>query len=134
MVRVWRGFVFQWSAQRARGVRFSMVRLSMVCPTGLEGVHFSVVRPTSEISTARAPCYMCYMCYMGLTRQPAELPHCPGSLLHVLYGYMGLTRQPAELPHCPGSLLYVHHMGLTRQPAELYTIHIASHMYQICIV
>ena len=36
-----------------------------------------------------APCYMCYMCYMGLTRQPAELPHCPGSLLYVLYVLYG---------------------------------------------
>ena len=66
--RVWRGFVFQWSAQRARGDSFfngspnggvgvgffSMVRptrlegfrFSMVRPTRLEGVRFSMVRPT----------------------------------------------------------------------------------------
>ena len=54
-----RGFVFQWSAQRAReGFRFSMVRptglrgrgrfFSMVRPTGLRGRgrFFSMVRPT----------------------------------------------------------------------------------------
>ena len=33
----------------------------------------------------RAPCYMCKMCYMGLTRQAAEPPLSPSSLLYVLY-------------------------------------------------
>ena len=73
-------------------------RFSMVCPTGLEGVSFFSSSPNvSDFDmrrhanplnshTARAPCYMCYM---GLTRQPAELPHCPGSLLYVLYVLYG---------------------------------------------
>ena len=73
----------------------------MVCPTGLEKVSFFSSLPNvSDFDmwrhanplnshTARAPCYMCYMCYMGLTRQPAELPHCPGSLLYVLYVLYG---------------------------------------------
>ena len=55
---------------------------------------------------------------MGLTRQAAEPPLSPGSLLYVLY-VLYLTRQPTEHPLSPGSLLYVLYvLYLTRQPTE----------------
>ena len=38
-----------------------------------------------NIHSPPGPCYMCYMCYMGLTRQAAEPPLSPSSLLYVLY-------------------------------------------------
>ena len=48
--------------------------------------------------------YVLYVLY--LTRQAAEPPLSPGSLLYVLY-VLYLTRQAAEPPLSPGSLLYV---------------------------
>ena len=69
-----------------------------------------------NLHSSRVPCYMCYMCY--LTRQAAEPPLFPGSLLYVLY-VLYLTRQAAEPPLSPGSLLYVLYvLYLTRQAAE----------------
>ena len=59
---------------------------------------------------------MLYVLY--LTRQAAEPPLSPASLLYVLY-VLYLTRQAAEPPLSPASLLYVLYvLYLTRQAAE----------------
>ena len=39
---------------------------------------------TLNLHSPPGPCYMCYMCYMGLTRQAAEPPLSPSSVLYVL--------------------------------------------------
>ena len=112
---------------RLEGFRFSMVR-----PTRLEGFRFSMVRPTGpggfvfQWFAQRAWRgfvfqWFAQRAWRGFVfqwfaqrlrfrhvaaRQPAELLHCPGSLLYVLY-VLYLTRQPAEPPLSPSSLLYV---------------------------
>ena len=49
------------------------------------------------------PCYMCYMCYI-LHAKPLNIHSPPGPCYMC---YMGLTRQAAEPPLSPSSLLYV---------------------------
>ena len=59
-----------------------------------------------------------------LTRQAAEPPLSPASLLYVLY-VLYLTRQAAEPPLSPSSLLYVLYV--------LYTLY-ARNLYYICYI
>ena len=71
----------------------------------------------------RAPCYMCYMCYMGLTRQAAEPPLSPSSLLYVLCAILFCTRKnprnPGESGCSVGCLVrYSTYSTYSKEPGE----------------
>ena len=116
LLAAWLGFWLVWLASGTIEKKMRNVAA---------GVLHLICRNPLNLHTPRAPCYMCYMCYMGLTRQPAELPHCPAPCYMCYMCYMGLTRQPAEPPLSPSSLLYV-----------LYVLYIlyARNLYYMCYI